>query len=74
MIPNYGYQLNQERRTRSRAELLANDLRLGHQAAAVSRVHRTAARGARALVSIALKAITALVGGATTPAASDSRW
>jgi hypothetical protein len=74
MIPNYGYQLNQERRTRSRAELIANDLRLGRQAAAVSRSRRTAARGARALVSIALKAITALVGGTTTPAASDSRW
>jgi hypothetical protein len=74
MIPNYGYQLSQERRTRSRAELLANDLRLGRQAAAVSRSRRAAARRARALVSIALKAITALVAGATTGAASDSGW
>jgi Tfp pilus assembly protein FimT len=74
MIPNYGYQLNQERRTRSRAELLANDLRLGRQAAAVSRGRRAAARMARASVSIALKAIAALKAGATTRAASDSSW
>ena len=69
MIPNYGYQLSQERRTRTRAELLVGDERLGRQAAAVSRASRAVARTARASVCIALKAIAAVEARATTRSA-----
>ena len=69
MIPNYGYQLNQERRTGTRAELLAGDVRLGRQAAVVSRGSRAVARSARATVGIALKAIAAVEARATTRSA-----
>ena len=37
MSPYYGYQLYQAQRTRTRAEILAGDARLGRQAAAVFR-------------------------------------
>lgn len=69
MIPNYGYQLNQERRTVTRAELLVGDVRLGRQAAVVSRRSRAVARSARATVGIALKAIAAVEARATTRSA-----
>jgi hypothetical protein len=69
MIPNYGYQLSQERRTRTRAELLAGDARLGRQAAAVSRGSRAVARRARASAGFALKAIAAVEARATTRSA-----
>ena len=35
MNPYYGYQLYQDQRTKTRAEILAGDARLGRQAAAV---------------------------------------
>jgi hypothetical protein len=40
MIPNYGYQLYQDQRTTTRAEILAADARLGRQAEAISRAIR----------------------------------
>jgi hypothetical protein len=69
MIPNYGYQLSQEQRTRTRAEFLAGDVRLGRQAAVVSRGGRAVARRARASVGIALKAIAAVEARATARSA-----
>jgi hypothetical protein len=69
MIPNYGYQLGQERRTRTRAESLAGDERLGRQAAALSRGSRAVARMARASVGIARKAIAGVEARATTRSA-----
>ena len=35
MNPSYGYQLYQDQRVRTRAEVLADDMRRGRQAAAV---------------------------------------
>ena len=40
MNPSYGYQLYQAQRVRTRAEVLADDMRRGRQAAAVSRAGR----------------------------------
>jgi hypothetical protein len=48
MNPSYGYQLYQAQRVRTRAEVLADDMRRGRQAAAVSRAGRGFARKARA--------------------------
>ena len=44
MNPYYGYQLYQDQRTKTRAEILADDARLGRQAAAVFRGSRALAR------------------------------
>jgi hypothetical protein len=40
MIANYGYQLYQDQRTKTRAEILAADAQLSRQAAAVYRAIR----------------------------------
>ena len=44
MNPNLGYQLYVAQRVTSRAEILADDARRGHQAAVVSRGTRRLAR------------------------------
>jgi hypothetical protein len=44
MNPNYGYQLYQIQRIKTRAEILADDARCGRFAAAVSRGSRRAYR------------------------------
>jgi hypothetical protein len=54
MHPNLVYQLYQADRTRTRAEILADDARRGRSAAAARRSSRAAARAARA------RAVTAL--------------
>jgi hypothetical protein len=46
MNPNYVYQLYQAQRVRTRPEILADDARLGHLAAATSRRTRGLARAA----------------------------
>ncbi len=56
MNPNSIYQLYQAQRTRTRAEILADDAR---RAAAVSRGSHGRARKARASVTMALSAIAA---------------
>jgi len=68
MNPYYGYQLYQAQRTKTRAEILAGDARLGHQAAAF--------RGSRALAGkastpgiMALNAIRAIAAQVTARAA-----
>jgi hypothetical protein len=59
MNPSYGYQLYQAQRVRTRAEVLADDMRRGRQAAAVSRAGRGFARKARVSAMAPLYAITA---------------
>jgi hypothetical protein len=59
MNPSYGYQLYQAQRVRTRAEVLAGDMRRGRQAAAVSRAGRGSARQARAAAMVPLNAIAA---------------
>lgn len=59
MNPNYGYQLYQAQRVRTRAEELADDMRRGRQAAAVSRAGRGFARKARVSAMAPLYAIAA---------------
>ncbi len=59
MNPSYGYQLYQAQRVRTRAEVLADDMRRGRQAAAVSRAGRGFARKARAVAMMPLNAIAA---------------
>jgi hypothetical protein len=44
MNPNYGYQLYQAERTRTRAEVLAGDTQRGRWAATFRRGHRSRAR------------------------------
>lgn len=68
MNPYYEYQLYQAQRTKTRAEILAGDARLGRQAAAF--------RGSRALAGkastpgiMALNAIRAIAAQATARAA-----
>ena len=69
MIPNYGYQLYQAQRTTTRAEILADDERLGRQAAAVSRGSRALAGKASAAGIMALNAIRAIAAQVTARAA-----
>jgi hypothetical protein len=59
MNPSYGYQLYQVQQVRIRAEVLADDMRRGRQAAAVSRTGRGLARKARASAMAPLNAIAA---------------
>ena len=59
MNPSYGYQLYQAQRVRTRAEVLADDMRRGRQAAAVSRAGRGSARKARVSAMAPLYAIAA---------------
>jgi hypothetical protein len=59
MNPSYGYRLYQAQRVRTRAEVLADDMRRGRQAAAVSRAGRGFARKARAAAMVPLNAIAA---------------
>jgi hypothetical protein len=54
MNPNLGYQLYQADRTRTRAEILAEDARRGRSAAAVRRGSQTATRTARTRTRAAL--------------------
>jgi hypothetical protein len=56
----YGYQLYQVQRTRTRAEILAGDARLGRQAAAVIRGSRALAGQASTPGIMALNAIRAI--------------
>jgi hypothetical protein len=60
MNPYGGYQLYQVQRTRTRAEIRADDARRGHQAAAVVRASRALAAKASTPVTIALDAIRAM--------------
>jgi hypothetical protein len=57
MNPYYGYQLCQAQRTKTRAEILAGDARLGRQAAAVFRGRRALAGKASTPGIMALNAI-----------------
>jgi hypothetical protein len=59
MNPYYGYQLYQAQRTKTRAEILAGDARLGRQAAAVFRGRRALAGKASTPGIMALNAIRA---------------
>jgi hypothetical protein len=69
MSPYYGYQLHQAQRTKTRAEILADDARLGRQAAAVFRGSRALAGKASAPGIIALNAIRAIAAQVTARAA-----
>jgi hypothetical protein len=69
MIPNYGYQLYQARRTRTRAEILAGDAQLGRQAAAVLRGSRALAGQVSAPGIMVLNAIRAIAAEVTARAA-----
>jgi Tfp pilus assembly protein FimT len=69
MIANYGYQLYQDQRTKTRAEILAADARLSRQAEAISRATRTVAGPASAAGIRARDAIRALVAQLTARAA-----
>jgi hypothetical protein len=69
MIANYGYQLYQDQRTKTRAEILAADAQLSRQAAAVYRASRALAGPASAPVIRARDAIRALVDQLTARAA-----
>ena len=60
MNPYCGYQLYQAQRTKTRAEILAGDARLGRQAAAVFRGSRALAGQASTPGIMALNAIRAL--------------
>ena len=60
MNPYYGYQLYQAQRTKTRAEILAGDARLGRQAAAVFRSRRALAGQASTPGIMALNAIRAI--------------
>jgi hypothetical protein len=59
MNPSYGYRLYQAQRVRTRAEELADDMRRGRQAAAVSRAVRGFARKARVSATAPRYAIAA---------------
>ena len=60
MNPNYGYQLYQAQRTKTRAEVIAGDARLGRQAAALFRGSRAQAGKPSAPHVTALNTIRAL--------------
>jgi hypothetical protein len=64
-----GYQLYQVQRTRTRAEILADDARRGRQAAAVFRGRRALAGQAGAPAIMALNAIRAMAAQVTARAA-----
>jgi hypothetical protein len=57
MNPSYGYQVYQAERTRTRAEILAEDARRGRAAATARRGHGGPRRAARAWGIMALNAI-----------------
>jgi hypothetical protein len=69
MNPYNGYQLYQVQRTKTRAEVLAGDARLGRQAAALSRGSRALAGQASAPGVRALNALRALAAQVTARAA-----
>ena len=69
MNPYYEYQLYQAQRTKTRAEILAGDARLGRQAAAVFRGSRALAGRASTPGIMALNAIRAIAAQATARAA-----
>ena len=69
MNPSYGYRLYQAQRTKTRAEILAADARLGRQAAAVFRGSRAPAGQPSAPGIIALNAIRAIAAQVTARAA-----
>jgi hypothetical protein len=69
MNPCYGYQPYQDQRTKTRAEILADDARLGRQAAAVFRGRRALAAKASASGIMALNAIRAIAAQVTARAA-----
>jgi hypothetical protein len=69
MNPYYGYQLYQDQRTKTRAEILADDARLGRQAAAVLRGSRALAGKASTPGIMALNAIRAIAAQVTARAA-----
>jgi hypothetical protein len=54
MNPNYGYQMYQAERVRTRQQILADDARRGQRAAAFSRGSRKLIRKARASLTMAL--------------------
>lgn len=60
MNPYYGYQLYQAQRTKTRAEILAGDVRLGRQAAGAFRGSRALAGKASTPGIMALNAIRAI--------------
>lgn len=69
MNPHYGYQLYQAERAKTRAEILADDARLGCQAAAVFRGSRVLAGKASTPGIMALNAIRAAAAQVTARAA-----
>ncbi len=68
MNPYYGYQLYQAQRTKTRAEILADDARLGRQAAAFRRSRALAGQASTPGI-IALNAIRAIAARVTARAA-----
>jgi len=68
MNPYYGYQLCQAQRTKTRAEILAGDARLGRQAAAVFRGRRALAGKASTPGIMAQNAIRAIAAQVTARA------
>ena len=69
MNPYDGYELYQVQRTKTRAEILADDARRGRQAAAVFRGSRTLAGEASTPAAMALNAIRAMAALVTAHAA-----
>ena len=69
MNPYYGYQLCQAQRTKTRAEILADDVRLGRQAAGPFRGSRALAGKASTPGIMALNAIRAIAAQVTARAA-----
>jgi hypothetical protein len=69
MNPDCGYQLCQAQRTKTRAEILAGDARLGRQAAAVLRGSRALAGQASTPGIMALNALGAKAAQVTARAA-----
>ena len=68
MNPYYGYQLCQDQRTKTRAEILAGDARRGRQAAAVFRGRRALAGAAGTPGHMAINAIRAVAAQVTARA------
>ena len=66
MYPNYGYQLYEAERAKTRAEAIADDARRGRAAAAVSRAGRELARTAGAAARSALNATVSATFSART--------
>ena len=69
MNPYYGYQLYQDQRTKTRAEILAGDARLGRQAAALFCGSRALAGQASRPGIMALNALRAIAAQVTARAA-----